>query len=63
MTATTSEEAASKVGAKGTAGIDFKIISLGAEVSGEESRTKGESVSKSWKVTLPTSTFKVTIVK
>ena len=59
VTAKTSEEAASKAGAKGTAGIEFEVIKLGGEVSSEESKTKGTSLETSWKVILPTSTLVV----
>lgn len=63
VTAATSEEAATKVGAKGTAGVDFKVFSVGGEVSTEEERKKGVSLAKTWKIILPTATFKINQIK
>lgn len=59
VTATTSEEAAAKVGVKGTFGVDFKVFKAGGEISEEVSRRRGVSLAESWKVILPTSTFDV----
>jgi N-acetylmuramoyl-L-alanine amidase len=63
ITAATSAEAAVKVGAKGTVGVDFKIFEVGGEVSGESERKKGTSREISWKIVLPESTFDVSQVK
>lgn len=63
VTAATSEEAATKVGAKGTAGVDFKVFSVGGEVSTEKEKKRGVSLSKTWKVILPTATFKINQIK
>jgi len=62
ITATSAEEAANKAGAKGTAGIDFKVISIGGEVSGETERRKGTSISKKYKVIKATDTLELKIV-
>ena len=59
VSAESSQEAAEKVGATGKAGVNFEVIELGGEVSGESERRKGSSRSLSWKVILPTSTFKL----
>lgn len=63
VTAESSEEAAASVGASGTVGVDFEVVSLGGEVSTESSRTRGRRISQSWKVILPTSTFEVSVVR
>ncbi len=59
VTATSSEEAATKAGAKGTVGIEFEVIKLGGEVSKEEEQKKGMSKAITWKVTMGTPAFKV----
>ena len=61
VTATTSQEAATKAGVSGTAGVDFEVVSLGGGVSAEEERRRGRTVSTRWKVIIPTSTFNVTV--
>lgn len=63
VTATSSQEAASKVGAKGTMGVDFKVFSAGGEVSGEESRKKGRSRSLQYIIRIPTSTLDISPVR
>ncbi len=62
VTATSSKEAAEKVGAKGTAGVDFKVFSLGGEVSGESTGTTGSSTSMEWTVVLPTNALTIKFV-
>ena len=59
VSAETSQEAAEKVGVTGKAGVNFEVVELGGEVSSESERKKGSSRSVSWKVILPTSTFKL----
>ena len=59
VTAATSQEAARSAGATGSVGIDFKVVSLGGEVSTESMTSEGRSASRSWKVTIPTSTFDI----
>ncbi|MBK7616740.1 MAG: N-acetylmuramoyl-L-alanine amidase [Burkholderiales bacterium] len=59
VSAETSQEAAEKVGAIGKAGVNFEVFEIGGEVSGESERRKGSTRSVSWKVVLPTSTFKL----
>jgi hypothetical protein len=60
VTAATSEEAAAKVGVKGTVGVDYKILKVGGEVSGEVAAKVGSARSFTWKISLPTSTLQVT---
>jgi hypothetical protein len=60
VTATSSEEAAVKVGATGSAGIDYKIFKVGGEVSKERGRTTTTGLEYSWKIILPTAVFDVT---
>lgn len=62
VTAKTVEEAAKKVGAKGSIGVDYKIIKIGGEVSGEEATKKGEELALTWKVILPVAAFELTQV-
>jgi len=59
VTAQTSQEAAIKVGAKGSAGVDFEVVQFGGEVSAESERKKGTSRSYTWTVKLPLSTLTV----
>jgi hypothetical protein len=59
VTASTSQEAARSIGLTGTAGIDFKIASFGAETSVENTTSRSSSVSRSWKITYPTSVFDI----
>jgi len=59
VSAETSQEAAEKVGATGKAGVNFEVFEIGGEVTGESERKKGSTRSVSWKVVLPTSTFKL----
>ena len=63
VAAKTSQEAASKVGAKGTMGVDFEVVKVGGEVSGEESQTKGTEVSVTWNVILPEAAFDLVQVR
>ena len=63
VTAATSEEAATKVGATGVAGVDFKVFSVGGEVSREKEEKKGVSLSKTWKVIFPAATLKIKQIK
>lgn len=56
----TNTEAAEKVGAKGTLDIDYKVVKVGGEVSGESSQTQGSSLETSWTVIMPGSAFKIT---
>jgi len=60
VTATSSQEAATKAGVTGTAGVDFEVVSLGGEVSAEEERRRGRTISTRWKVIVPTASFDVT---
>ena len=55
VTATSSQEAASKVGATGSVGIEFQVFSAGGEISREDSGSRGESVSRRYTVRLPKS--------
>ncbi len=59
VTARSSEEAAAKVGATGSAGVDFKIFKIGGEVSTERGRTTTTGLEYSWKIILPTAVFDV----
>lgn len=59
VTAATSQAAARSVGATGSVGIDFKVVSLGGEVRTDSTNTEASSRSRSWKVTLPTSTLDI----
>ncbi len=54
VTAKTSEEAASKVGAKGTVGVEIEVISLGGEVSAEDEKKQGKEMSIEYEVTWTT---------
>ena len=60
VTASSSIEAATKVGATGTVGIDFQVVSIGGEVSTEKSVSRGKSIATSWKVILPGPNLKIT---
>jgi hypothetical protein len=53
VTASSEDEAAHKVGAKGSAGIDWEILKIGGEVSGEDSNSTKKGTSIKYKVTLP----------
>jgi N-acetylmuramoyl-L-alanine amidase len=57
--AESSQEAAEKVGVTGKAGVNFEVVELGGEVSGETERRKGNTRRMSWKVILPTATFRL----
>ncbi|HKK77714.1 MAG TPA: hypothetical protein VJ953_21725 [Saprospiraceae bacterium] len=63
VVATSSAEAASKSGAKGTAGVDYKILKIGGEISAEESNTRGESVAYRYKVILPAEDLNINVVQ
>ena len=62
VTATSSEEAAEKIGAKGSAGIDYKIFKIGGEISAERGRAMTTTREFSWKIILPQATFDVSQV-
>lgn len=62
VTATSSSEAASKVGAKGTVGVDFEVFSAGGEVSSEESRTRGRTRSLQYTIRTPTGALQISAV-
>jgi hypothetical protein len=55
--ASSGETAGYKVGAKGTAGLDFKVYKVGGEVSGARTGTTTSSQEVTWKVVLPGSAF------
>jgi hypothetical protein len=60
VTASDSETAAHKAGATGSAGIEWKIIKIGGEISSEdeESRTTGRS--EEWTIRIPKDNLKLT---
>ncbi len=60
VSAKNSQEAADKVGVKGTMGVDFEVFKIGGEVSGETSTKTGTEVSLTWKVVMPTGALEVT---
>ena len=60
VTAKTSTEASSKVGVKGTVGVDFKVASASTEVSGEDDDKKGQEKEIEWTVTIGLDSFVVT---
>ena len=62
VTATDSEQAARTAGVQGTMGVDFEVVSLGAQLSEERTRTTGRSVTVQWKVIVPTEAFRATQV-
>lgn len=57
VTAATREEAARTAGVSGTAGVNFSVVSLGGSMSSERSETSGRSMSRTWKVFIPTEAF------
>jgi hypothetical protein len=59
ISASSSEEAIDKVGAKGTAGIDYKIFKAEGEISAERERGSTTGRQISWKVILPAAVFDV----
>lgn len=59
VTAVSSAAAANQVGAKGTMGVDFEVFEVGGEVSQSTTTTRGQSLSKSYKVILPKNTFTI----
>jgi hypothetical protein len=59
VTASSSEEAAEKIGATGSAGVDFKIFRIGGEITGERGRTTTTTRELSWKIILPQAVFDV----
>lgn len=63
VVATNSSEAATKAGAKGTAGVDFKIFKVGGEVTGENSSKRGQSLAFKYKVILPAGNLDIKVVK
>ena len=62
IVATSVEEAAKKVGAKGSVGVDFEVFSAGGEVSGEDSRKKGTSVAQKYTIKMPTATLDIKVL-
>lgn len=59
ITASSEDEAAQKVGAKGSAGIDWEILKIGGEVSTEDSTSTKTGKSIKYKVTLPGSALTI----
>ncbi|MCI0685558.1 MAG: Ig-like domain-containing protein [Gemmataceae bacterium] len=59
ITATTKEEAASKVGAEGTVGINIEVVEIGGSVTAEEERRRGTESTIEWEVTWGTGSFEL----
>jgi N-acetylmuramoyl-L-alanine amidase len=62
VTAATSQEAVTKVGAKGSVGVDFKVFEIGGEVSSEAERRAGVARTITWKIILPTAALDIRAV-
>ncbi|MFA0963855.1 papain-like cysteine protease family protein [Roseivirga sp. BDSF3-8] len=61
VTATSSTEAARMAGATGSIGVEFQVFSAGGEVTTEETRTRGESVSRQYTVRIPTASLTIQV--
>lgn len=57
ISAQTREEATNIVSTTMNVGVDFEVVSIGGEVSAEQQRTRGVSVSRQWKVLIPGNAF------
>ncbi|MEM9820555.1 MAG: hypothetical protein AAF985_05765 [Bacteroidota bacterium] len=62
ITATSVREAAKKVGATGSMGVDFEVFSAGGEITGEESTMRGSSISQKYTFRMPTDTFDIKVL-
>ena len=43
-------------------GVDFEVFSAGGEISAEESRKRGASISQKFTVKMPTDTFDIKVL-
>jgi hypothetical protein len=60
VTASDEQTAAHKAGAKGSAGLDWKIIKIGGEVSSEDSTSHATGHSEQWTVRVPLENIELT---